>query len=413
MSLVATQKRRIYLYSPIPPVKSGTAHYFDLLMTQVRELDLTSYDITVVVDKKFYDSTAFSNPEYDLADYHQVKRNPGDISIYFLANNEFHRYVHRAVYDHRPTDGMAVSVVHEPCMWMNVQAMCMLREYGFDENDLQYFAAYEFGDQATRMSELFKKGATDSIFEYTSLAGTHIYEHSDVIVFHSQFAQQKFIIERSESYTSNRQNEPLYLIMQHPPEEILQHVPERGSRTQFVAGTYGWVQKTKQTDSIIAGFNDFYSQLSGKEKDEVMLHVVGQVNATKDFDPVSLARKSSACDKIEFFGYVSDQKLDELMAESSLVFSLRFPSCGETSGPLYKANALGVPVVLSDYAAFAEEPADYHVPVEKALQHEEIVRILQEEFAKYKKNTKRPVARHEPFGMTIGQVLDRVLVYQI
>lgn len=412
-SVSILKKKRLYLYSPTPPIKSGTAHYFDLLMTQIRELDLTDYDLTVVIDKKFYSPTVFNNPEYDLADYHTVKRNADDISIYFLANNEFHRYIHRALYDHKSVDGMAISVVHEPCMWMNIQAMCHLREYGFTENDLKYFAQYEFGDHAEKMCELFKKGAIDANFEYTSIAGTHIYEHSDVIVFHSRFAQQKFMIERSESYKQKRTSEPYYLIMQHPPEEVLQQVPERHDKSRFIVGTYGWVQKTKQTDAVIKGFDTFYQELTEDEKIEVSLHVVGQINVMKGFDPVSIAKKSVANKNIEFFGYVSDQKLDELMSESSLVFSLRFPSCGETSGPLYKANALGVPVVLSDYAAFAEEPADYHVPVEKKMQHEEIVRILQREFKEYKNGKTKSIKKHQPIGMTIGQVLDSVLVNQI
>jgi hypothetical protein len=100
------------------------------------------------------------------------------------------------------------------------------------------------------------------------------------------------------------------------------------------------------------------------------------------------------------------------MEESSLVFSLRFPSCGETSGPLYKANALGVPVVLSDYAAFAEESASYHVPVEKVLQHKEIVRILNKEFEEYKRGKTRRVVKRKPAGMTIGQVLDNILIHR-
>ncbi len=136
---------------------------------------------------------------------------------------------------------------------------------------------------------------------------------------------------------------------------------------------------------------------------------MGQVLPTRDFDPVGVANKTTCRDKVVFHGYVSDQKLDALMAEASIVFSLRFPSCGETSGPLYKANALGIPVVLSDYAAFAEEAADYHVPVEKALQHAEIVRILSKEFQDYKKDRKKKVVKHTPHGITIREVIDTAL----
>lgn len=388
----------------------------ELLLAQLFTGTEEDYDVILVVDKHHYrDLSELVNLPFPVVDFRSVRRKKDDISYYFLANNEYHRYIHKSLYDHKKDDGTAVSIVHEPCMWMNIQAMCNLREYGFNEEDLQYFARYEFGDHAEFMYDLFRRGATDINFEYTSLAGTHVYEKSDIIAFHSQFALEKFTIERSETYVSSRDNEPVYMVMQHPPEKALQSITKKSvHKEKFVAGTYGWAQKTKQTDALIKGFDDFFKELSDTDKDRVALHVVGQVQPDRGFDPVAVANNSSSKDQVIFWGYVSDQKLDELMSESSIVFSLRFPSCGETSGPLYKANALGIPVVLSDYAAFADEQAEYHVPVEKTLQHNEIVRILHEEFKEYKSTNKkaRRVPKAEPKGVTINQVIDTVLAHQ-
>lgn len=413
---VSTPKRRFYFYSPVPPLKSGTAHYLGLLLDQLPASIDENYDVTLVIDERHY-KESFNLPDlpYPVVDYRSVKRSKSDVTYYFLANNEFHRYVHKALYDHKKDNGVAVSIVHEPCMWMNVQGMCNLREYGFNEDDLQYFAQYEFGDHAEFMNDLFRRGATDANFEYTSLAATHIYENSDVIVFHSRFALQKFTLERSESYVSPRNSEPLYLVMQHPPEEALASFPESDvTKSKFVAGTYGWAQKTKQTDAIIKGFDSFYASLSSADKERVALYVVGQVQPERGFDPVAVANLAACREKVVFWGYVSDHKLNELMAESSLVFSLRFPSCGETSGPLYKANALDIPVALSDYAAFADEPAEYHIPVERAQQHDEIVRILKREFKNYKskRGEMKRVIKKQPIEMTINQVIDTVLEHQ-
>lgn len=403
-------KRLVYIYSPTPPIKSGTAHYLELILKQISKYSLQEYDFVFVIDKKLYEQQAFGGDDtYTVVDFRTVKRTKEDVTMYFLANNEFHRYVHRSLYDHLPEHGVAVSVVHEPDMWMNIQAMCNLRQYGFNEDDIEYFARYEFGDDTGLICDLFKRGATDINFEYTSVAGTHIYERSDYIVFHSPYALEKFTLEMSSTYRSIRVGEPKYLIMDHPPEDFKEDKLISKKKNKFIVGTFGWAQKVKQTDSIILGFDAFYRGLDKKDKDLVGLNIVGQVDISKGFDPFSTATNTSCPDKIKFYGYVTDDEMNKLMSETSLMFSLRFPSCGETSGPLRKATRLGVSVVLSDYAAFADEPAAYHLSVKKSQQDLEIVEVLKKEFNRFKLGKSAKKIGSKPKANTIKAVIDTVM----
>lgn len=401
--------RRLFVYSPIRPLKTGTANYIRLFLEQTN-LDTSEVEVILVVDKSLYGSKQPEGVGYAVADWNEVIRTADDINLYFLANNEFHRYVHKAVHDHSKADGLAVAVVHEPSMWMNVQAMCVLREHGYSLKDLEYFAAYEFGEDASFIVGQSLRSQTDKNYQYTSLAATHIYENCDVIVFHSNFAMNKFILERSPTYTPQRKNMK-YIVMGHPPDNGAVGLVNDGEpKPTFVAGAYGWVKRVKQVEAIITAYDEFYGSLDNADKQRVALHIVGEIDMEPGFDPVELAKKCSAHSTITFFGYVADDKLDKLMSQASLIFSLRFPSCGETSGPLYKARQLGAALVVSDYAAFAEMEAQYHIPVRKDLQHQGIRSALQAEFRRFKDGLpSKQAAVRAPQYDTVTEMLDKVI----
>jgi len=404
--------RRLFLVSPIKPARTGTANYFDLFLQQLVRAEPT--ELQLVVDAARYGGLP-DKPGYHVVDFRGLKRRPDDITMYFLANNDHHRYVHRMLYEHRPKDGIAVSVVHEPDMWMNIEAMCNLREYGFDESDLRYFAEYEFGQDTALMCRLNASGMVSPNFHYSSLAGRHIYEHSDVAVFHSYFAEAKFRLEKSPTYVSERQTPFQSMVMAHPPEPEMTIRHTGNEKDRFVVGTFGWVKKVKQIDALIAAFNDFFAELPAEQRSNVELRIVGHVDEEPGFYPMAHAAASKAANNIRFFGYVPDEELLPLMAESSLLFSLRFPSCGETSGPMYQARGLGIPVVLSDYAAFAEEEAAYHVSVKKDQQHSQLVDILHREYKRFTNgrsamSSPKAITTHPP-KLTVQQMLDNVLLF--
>lgn len=369
----------LYLVSPIPPAKTGTANYFKLFLETVKELYKTE-QYTVVIDPSQYSRKYLRAVPYSLIAYTDLRRTVSDITIYFLANNEYHWYIHWLLYKHRELDGKAISIIHEPAMWMAVSSMCTLGKFGFSQKDLEYFARYEFGEDSSLFSKHNNMNLVDNIFRSTSLAATHIYDNSNLLIFHSWYAHNKFRLEKSRSYPSR--TIPLsYLVMKHPSERKVA-TTERGKKKKwqtkkiFRVGVFGWVTPAKQIISLMRAFNDFYVGLSNDEKKMVSMHIVGQVINTRDFDPEGVAVSLTCSEAIEFHGYVDDLELARLIADSSIIYSLRFPSCGETSGPLQKANAYKVPVILSDYAAFSEEAAAEHITVNQRCQTEKIAESL-------------------------------------
>jgi glycosyltransferase involved in cell wall biosynthesis len=404
---------RLYLYSPINPAKTGTANYFRLFYSQIPDEVFKNNEIFVVIDRKFYSHNIFDNSEYNIVDFRDVKKNTDDISVYFLANNEFHRYSHKALYDHKDTDGLSVSVVHEPCMWMNIQAMCSMREYGFKEEDLPYFAEYQYGEDAAFFCKQNLVRKTSEIFDYTSLAATHIYENSDVVVFHSYYAKNKYLLEKSPTYTFKKEQD--LIVMEHPHDDAAKNVSTKVSKDKYVVGTFGWVKKVKQVEDLLLAYNEFYLKLSEQDKNNVELRIVGETEVTRNFNPVGLAETLECKDTIKFYGYVSNVEMDELLAGTSIIFSLRFPSCGESSGPVYKTKSLGIPIALSNYGAFAEEDADYFISVNMQTQRTEIRDVIAKEYDIFTKNANRNKKKFNKEQNAYGGVestLKKIIAYQ-
>lgn len=404
---------KLYLYSPMHPAKTGTANYFRLFISQIPEEIKINNEIIIVIDRNFYSHDIFNSSIYKIEDFRDIKKNINDISLYFLANNEFHRYAHKALYDHKDSDGLAVSIIHEPCMWMNVHAMCSMREYGFKEEDLPYFAAYQYGEDAEFFCKQNLVRKTNDIFDYTSLAATHIYEKSDIVVFHSYYAKNKYVLERSPTYTINKEQK--LIVMEHPHDDALANVLTKVTKDKYVVGVFGWVKKVKQVEDVMLAFNDFHKELNDDEKNNIELRIVGETEITRDFDPVGLASTLECTQAIDFYGYVTNQKMDELLASTSIIFSLRFPSCGESSGPVYKTKSLGIPIALSDYGAFAEEDADYFISVNMQTQRREIKDIIAKEyriFTKKEKRQKKKVIKDPNAYDTVQSTLKKIITYQ-
>lgn len=383
----------IYFYTPIEPLKTGTAHYIDLVLNLLEQSPFQT-SILLVIDSDLFDQEVNEYRGYRVIDYRQTKRTADDITIYFLANNEYHRYIHKSLHHHLATNGLAVSVVHEPAMWMNIEAMCTLRQYGYTQDDLKYFAAYDFGSDTEWIVAQNNEGRTDKIFPYSTLAATHVYEQSDIIAFHSRYALAKYCSERSVTYIPRRENEPKYMVISHAPEKISKEAALTTEKNKFSIGVFGWINPSKQIVEIVDAFEEFYQALSENNKQKVELRIVGKSNP--DYDVAGYARDKLSSDAIKLYGYVSNDDMDRMIAESSLFVSLRFPSCGESSGPLTKANAAGCKTVVSEYAAFSEEPADYHVSVDRDEQHRQLVDIFLDEYQVFPDKRERQASTQMP-----------------
>lgn len=84
------------------------------------------------------------------------------------------------------------------------------------------------------------------------------------------------------------------------------------------------------------------------------LHIVGEL---WDADTVrETIAQLGLQEQVKIEGYVSEEELDRLIAESHLSLNLRSPTMGEASGAVLRAWAQATPVVVSDVGYYSELP---------------------------------------------------------
>jgi hypothetical protein len=155
-------------------------------------------------------------------------------------------------------------------------------------------------------------------------------------------------------------------------------------KPKFTAGLFGWVAPSKLVVEVIEGFSRFAAGLSEEDRKDVGLRIVGQLPDPGYYDPVGAADRLPHRDLVDFQGFVPLERFETEMQACSLVFNLRFPSCGESSGTLARAHRLGVPVVTTAYQAFHEEASDAQVSVDPARIAGEIAALLARYHAEWK-----------------------------
>ena len=103
-----------------------------------------------------------------------------------------------------------------------------------------------------------------------------------------------------------------------------------------------------------------------KRRPGAKLLLVGVPTERFDLDR-RLERLGIGGDELIREGYVSEQRLHELMAACDVLVNLRSPTMGETSGSVIRGLSLGKPMLVSDLGWFSELPdgAALKIPVDE------------------------------------------------
>jgi glycosyltransferase involved in cell wall biosynthesis len=331
-------------------MKTGTARYFSLFLEACGDTLRSHQPIIVtplekgpIVDS-FMGIPVLLEMEYESADE--------DVLVAFVANNRFHKFIFPLL-ERRRRDVKVISVIHDPQCFMNVESLHWNAIEGFDVEGLQPHLRYELPNLKDWILSRWKKFSLPSILKYNLMAQSKIIESSDVLIVHSYYAALRLLLESSHGVEM-----PPILVMQHPKDRSIESTVHRASDDKFVVGCFGWISESKRPISIVAGFSRFLSTLSREDRAAVQLKFVGEL-ADKSLDPLMLAKMYGCEENCVYLGHVPDEQFLRDMSSVNLLFNLRFPSCGETSGTLSLANEVGVRVAMSSYQAFREENADF------------------------------------------------------
>ena len=128
-----------------------------------------------------------------------------------------------------------------------------------------------------------------------------------------------------------------------------------------VLGSFGFQTPIKRTDVAIRAL-----AYPGLEKAHLL--IVGE--ASKGLDLKEEARRAGVADRVHVQGFIPFEDFEAAIAAVDLCLNLRYPTAGETSASLLRVLAVGRPAIVSDYAQFADLPAEAVIRVPLAGEEE-------------------------------------------
>jgi glycosyltransferase involved in cell wall biosynthesis len=311
---------RVALFSPLPPTRTGVAHYASMLLPELR---------------KHLNVIAISEPTDN-------RQPTTDNVLYFLGNNPHHAWIYEEA---MRTPG--VVVLHDLVLHHLIVEMTLAR------GDVDgYVAALEanHGQAGAAWARGRAAGLHSEMGNFLMPASVDVSNRSRAVIVHNRYAADRL---RSFGVTT-----PIHIVP-HPFEP---QPSARGRRDEIrakhgfaaddrVIGLFGFLTSAKRAEVVLAAF----ASARGRER-QLRLLVVGEPAPNVDVDALH-------GDGITFTGYVADDEFAAYFAAVDRLVNLRYPSAGETSGTLIRAFEAGKPVAVSDYAQFAEFPDDCVVKI--------------------------------------------------
>src|SRR5581483_8836880 len=247
---------------------------------------------------------------------------------YHLGNNPFHEEIYRAAM-RQP----GIAVLHDVVLHHLIVEMTLAR------GDVEgYVAALRasHGDAGEAWARGRAAGMHDEIGNFLLPASIELAGRSQAVIVHNRWAAERLLSFGVET--------PVYVVP-HPfvheePRRQIERPPGR------VIGLFGFLTAAKRAEVVLEAF-----RRARAKNESLTLLVVGEPAPNID-----VAKMRG--DGIAFTGYVADDDFASYYSAADRFVNLRYPSAGETSGTLIRALDAGKPVAVSDYAQFAEFPAD-------------------------------------------------------
>lgn len=297
---------RVALLSPMPPARTGIAHYSAMLAPALAE----HVELTVV------DSPS------------SVNRQPS--TIYQLGNNPHHEWIYREA---MRTPG--VIVLHDVVLHHLIVEMTLAR--GDAESYVAALVA-SHGEAGAAWARGRAAGLHGEMGNFLLPGSIDLARRSRAVIVHNRWAAD---VLRSFGVAT-----PIHVV---PHPSLRRRPSSRSPGGKRVIGVFGFLTSAKRGEVILEAF--------ARAADPALdLLIVGE--PAPNIDLASFQRPG-----ITITGFVSDDEFDAWYDRVDRLVNLRYPSAGETSGTLIRAFEAGKPVAVSDYAQFAEYPDDCAVKI--------------------------------------------------
>lgn len=341
---VSSPRLRVASFSPLSPANTGIADYTEHLLTHMpADLQIDCY-----VDG-YVPTNASIAGRFNCLDHaefvHRHAWVPYDAILYQLGNNTLHAST-IPIAERFP----GVVVLHEASL-LNVHRV-LAREYGMRHAVQNDFAGQYPGEDASIWEHQTLVDSMD-VLKHPMLR--RLVARSKAIIVHSEWM-------RTHIETVDGTCAPVTVI----PHGVAFHLADAARplreelrrkyqvpQNAFVVISIGRINRPKRFHVLLEAFARFHAVvpsarlLSVGQSDPLLLR---ELNRTS----VALSLKHA----VRFLGHRDMEELLEVIALGDVGVNLRFPTMGETSGPLMLMFAFGKPVLVSAVNQFLEYPDD-------------------------------------------------------
>ena len=374
----------IHFLSPLPPKQTGTADYLMQLLVDLEEdlgpnirRHITLWDQFARMKDRDY----LRDQGWQVNDLTEACFTHKDFVFHFLASNDFHRWVWATLA--RSTAANSIAVVHDLTAFPMIRSMARDPSSGLTRQDELLALRYEFGMQSDWMVDHFDDLTPTA--RYFLMGQGITLARSNVVIVHSEYARMRLLSESVSGLPM-----PNLMVLEHPRPRFMPFTvmpSDAPNKDIFCVGSIGFYSSIKRNESLLEAFGAFAHTLNPDDRCRVRLVFVGKIEDHLRLEAEKILNRWAIRDLVSFTGYVDEETLQAWQKRIDLQMNLRFPSCGETSGTLARAVALGKRVVCSRFAAFHEENATWTVSVDPVEEFPELLQILATEFAGWKKNS--------------------------
>jgi len=341
------RRRRIVLFTPWPPERSGVASYNRRLVQELgRRIDV---DIVVGGNRAVYappQEPGASLVHIDDVGWHRPLRVHDGIA-YCMGNSRFHAHVYEAL---REQHGLVIA--HD------------VRLTGF----YGWYAGTERPDDpagrlgeriaamyGSRVGSFEDRAPTPAEQSALGIYMTHeIQEYAERLIVHSDYAAD---IVRLDRPLCGPQPPPVTVLPLAFPDGPARR-PRRCDPSAPLIASFGVVSSVKNPHVMIEAL-----ALLATERPGARLVLAGGADDAELERWRTVAADAGLADRVSLPGHVSGAEWDRLLNEADLALQLRVVSNGEASAAATDCMARGLPVVVTDQGWFAELPDDAVVKV--------------------------------------------------
>jgi glycosyltransferase involved in cell wall biosynthesis len=344
----ALPKRRLALFTPLPPCRSGIADYNAFFLPQLARY----FDIDIFIDD-YEVADPYLRDHFIIRPFREFTTRRGDYDgiVYEMGNSEFHAYM---------LDTMArypgIVVLHDAYL---------SGLYGYVDFQLGRSGAYSrellvsHGPRARRYLAPVQRDPDPIGATMINLPATRsVIESAIGVISHTPFnidvARQNYSEGIATPYRIIKQ-------MVRIPEAI---DPERRralratlgfSDADFVICTFGHITWTKCGDVLL----DAFVRSALARDSNAKLIYVGEL--ARDAFGHRLRRAIDSSDlgqRIRVTGYLDEHEYANYLAAADLAVQLRTQSRGGASKAILDCLAYGLPLIANDAGSFTDYPAD-------------------------------------------------------